>query len=329
MSSTRTLWLAGAGNPDGVRLALAIARTEPRWDRCAIVDDDPRKIGKMLLGVEVVGPLSLLADADPRTSEVANLVARTTRGRAAVKARLDASGIPAATLVHPGVETIGAAHGRDAIVYEYAVLGADSTLGEGSVVFPHAVVGHESRVGRCCVVAAGAVLNARVELDDEVYVGTNASILPEVRVGRGATIGANTAVIADVPAGATVVGVPGQVVDVRPAVSVAEVVDDDRVVAAEESTIADSVAALFCARLGIDTLGTNDNFFALGGSSLLALRVAIELRASSGFDVGPIDVFRFPTARSLARHLAQRPSPERDRVRATTADLRRRLHAAR
>jgi hypothetical protein len=44
-----------------------------------------------------------------------------------------------------------------------------------------------------------------------VYLGTNASILPDVKVGPWATIGANSAVIQNVPTGATVMGVPAQV----------------------------------------------------------------------------------------------------------------------
>ncbi len=78
------------------------------------------------------------------------------------------------------------------------------------MVFAAAIVGHGCRLGRCCILAPGAVVNARVELGDGVYVGTNASILPDLKIGPGATIGANSAVVQDVPAGATVMGVPAQ-----------------------------------------------------------------------------------------------------------------------
>ncbi len=73
------------------------------------------------------------------------------------------------------------------------------------------LVGHGCHVGRGCVVAPGAVINARVQLGDGVYVGTNASIMPDLKVGPWATIGANSAVVQDVPAGATVMGVPAQI----------------------------------------------------------------------------------------------------------------------
>jgi serine O-acetyltransferase len=41
-------------------------------------------------------------------------------------------------------------------------------------------------------------------------VGASASVLGKLTVGRGSTIGANAAVFSDVPAGSTVVGVPGR-----------------------------------------------------------------------------------------------------------------------
>jgi hypothetical protein len=51
-----------------------------------------------------------------------------------------------------------------------------------------------------------------VQLGDGVYVGCNATILPEVTVGAWATIGAGSVAMRDVPAGATLMGVPGRVV---------------------------------------------------------------------------------------------------------------------
>jgi serine O-acetyltransferase len=45
-----------------------------------------------------------------------------------------------------------------------------------------------------------------------VYVGTGATLAGKIKVGDGAKIAANTLVIGNVPAGATVMGVPGRIV---------------------------------------------------------------------------------------------------------------------
>jgi UDP-perosamine 4-acetyltransferase len=157
----------------------------------------------------------MLEQADSRSTEVANLVARTTARRWLARHKIEAYHVPFASLISPGVDTRGVEFGTDIIVYHNASLGPEVSVGDASVIFMGAVVGHESRVGRCCVIGPHGVVNARVQLEDGVYVGANATILPEVNVGRWATVGAGSVVIRDVPAGATVMGVPARIVMTR------------------------------------------------------------------------------------------------------------------
>ena len=77
-----TLFLCGAGNSEGVRLALTVNQQQRSWDEVVLLDDDAKKHGAALLGVPVIGSLDRLADAKPGSAAV-NLVARTTAGRAA------------------------------------------------------------------------------------------------------------------------------------------------------------------------------------------------------------------------------------------------------
>lgn len=206
-----TLYLCGAGNSEGVRLALTINRQQSRWDRIVILDDDPAKHGQSILGVEIAGPFALLEGAHDASDEVANLVARSAVKRWAARERIEGYGLPFATLINPGVETTGADFGRDVIAYQNATIGSLSTIGEGTVVFMGGVAGHGSKLGRGCIIAPNAVINARVQMGDGVYIGSNAAILPEVTVGSWATIAAGSLVSQSVPVGATVMGVPGKI----------------------------------------------------------------------------------------------------------------------
>jgi sugar O-acyltransferase (sialic acid O-acetyltransferase NeuD family) len=206
-----TLYLCGAGNSEGVRLAQTINQKQSRWDRIVVLDDDPARRGQTILGVEIAGPFALLEQAWD-SDEVANLVARTTVKRWAARSKIEDYGLSFATMINPGVDTTGAEFGRDAIVYQNATIGPLVSMGEGSVVFMGGVVGHGSKLGRGCVVAPNAVINARVQVGDGVYVGSNATILPEVKVGSWVTIGAGTVVTNNVPDGATVMGVPSKTI---------------------------------------------------------------------------------------------------------------------
>ncbi len=207
-----TLYLCGAGNSEGVRLALNLNKGRSRWDRIVLLDDDPVKHGRLILGVEIAGAFEALARADANSDQVANLVARTTAKRLAAHRRIEAYGLPFVALIDVSVDTGGTELAHDVIMYPNATIGPEASVDDGSVVFMGAAVGHESRIGRCCVVAPHAVINARVELDEGVYVGCNATILPDVRVGAWATIGAGSVAMQNVPAGATVMGVPARAV---------------------------------------------------------------------------------------------------------------------
>jgi len=61
--------------------------------------------------------------------------------------------------------------------------------------------------------------------------------------------------------------------------------------------------------LQLDRVGTRDNFFDLGGTSLLLLRVHAELARTQGERIGVIDLFQHPTIAQLAPLLRPDASP--------------------
>ena len=82
------------------------------------------------------------------------------------------------------------------------------------------VIGETAIIETGCIIYKGVVLGGtsverkqrHPHLHRNVTVGSNACVLGAIVVGEGARIGSGSVVISDVPAGATVVGVPGRVV---------------------------------------------------------------------------------------------------------------------
>jgi serine O-acetyltransferase len=102
------------------------------------------------------------------------------------------------------------------------VTGADIPLNskiEGGLLLPHpnGVVIHPSvEIGPNCLLFQQVTITANVILGAHVDVGAGAKIIGPLQIGNHANIGANAVVLHDVPAEATVVGVPGRVVEIKP-----------------------------------------------------------------------------------------------------------------
>jgi aryl carrier-like protein len=69
------------------------------------------------------------------------------------------------------------------------------------------------------------------------------------------------------------------------------------------------IAAVWRELLGGRDVGVGDNFFDVGGDSLLAVQAHRRLREVFGVDLTLTDLFRYPTIRSLADHLTPSASP--------------------
>ena len=93
------------------------------------------------------------------------------------------------------------------------------------------------------------------------------------------------------------------------------------------------IAGVWREVLQLQEVGTEDNFFDLGGHSLLMVRAHRRLQEALHGDLSLVDLFKYPTIRSLAEHLAgQEPgsAPEvQDRARRQREALSRRRQVMR
>jgi serine O-acetyltransferase len=88
------------------------------------------------------------------------------------------------------------------------------------------VIGETAEVGDDCTIYQGVTLGGTTlyrgtkrhpTLGAGVVVGAGAKVLGGFTVGAGAKVGSNAVVVKEVPAGATVVGIPGRIVEEAPA----------------------------------------------------------------------------------------------------------------
>jgi hypothetical protein len=76
----------------------------------------------------------------------------------------------------------------------------------------------------------------------------------------------------------------------------------------------EQVAEIWRSVLGRETVGVHDNFFDLGGHSLLMAQVHSRLSSATFQQVSVVDLFRYPTVSSLAQFLeSNKDAPTRSR----------------
>jgi len=97
--------------------------------------------------------------------------------------------------------------------------------------------------------------------------------------------------------------------------------------AAPESALERRVAGVWREVLGAERVGRDENFFEIGGDSLKMAQAAERLEAELGRRVAVVDAFRFPTVRTLARHLSAAEAGEEKVLREAGESARRRREA--
>jgi serine O-acetyltransferase len=102
--------------------------------------------------------------------------------------------------IHPGA-TIGRRffidHAMGVVIGETAIIGNDCTLYHGVTLG-----GTTWRAGK-----------RHPTLEDNVVVGAGAKVLGPITLKKGARVGSNAVVVKDVPEGATVIGIPGHIIE--------------------------------------------------------------------------------------------------------------------
>ncbi|MEW6367287.1 MAG: amino acid adenylation domain-containing protein [Acidobacteriota bacterium] len=96
---------------------------------------------------------------------------------------------------------------------------------------------------------------------------------------------------------------------------------------APRSELEEIIARVWRDALRVEKVGINDNFFDLGGHSLLLTKVHTQIRDALKRDLSLIDLFRYPTVSALARHLSPRETDEPLQIQRSVEHAARRRQA--
>jgi acyl carrier protein len=76
----------------------------------------------------------------------------------------------------------------------------------------------------------------------------------------------------------------------------------------------DQIAAIWAQMLGIGKVGPDDNFFAIGGHSLLGVKLiaAVQEKLDPDIELTLSDLFEFPTLAAFTEHLESLTAPSEE-----------------
>jgi surfactin family lipopeptide synthetase B len=79
-------------------------------------------------------------------------------------------------------------------------------------------------------------------------------------------------------------------------------------------TLQQQVAAIWARALGVKTVNPDDNFFALGGHSLLGVKMIAEIQAKTGIEeeIKLSDLLEFPILAEFTAHLESLMAPSEE-----------------
>jgi hypothetical protein len=76
----------------------------------------------------------------------------------------------------------------------------------------------------------------------------------------------------------------------------------------------DQVGAIWARALGVKSVGPDDNFFAVGGHSLLGVKMIAEIQAKTGMEeeLKLSDLLEFPTLSAFTAHMESLMAPSEE-----------------
>ncbi len=201
--------IIGAGGHG--RVVLDIMQHEGRHEVVGFLDSNPDLHGRLMDGVEVLGPIQRLAGLKEQGVRGAIVAVGHNGTRRSFGEQVQRLGHELVSAVHPSANIANnVSIGRGVVVAAGALVCAHCQIGDGVILNTGCLVDHETMIGTACHLCPGVKIAGRVTIESGAFVGIGATVIQHVRVGHDSVIGAGAVVLKDVPPMSTVVGLPAR-----------------------------------------------------------------------------------------------------------------------
>jgi len=202
-----------------VQLQDAI-RHVPNQRVVGILDDDTSTHGKSIIGVPVLGNVSLEKALDlyksKKFDEVAISVSTSIPFREKIFTEWTKAGIPFANIIHPSA-VIGSnvSIGQGNIILAFCHIGACTKIGDNNFLSPYIDIEHHSFLGSHCSFGPGVLTSSSVDIADRVKFGTGVFIEPFIKIGSDSIISSGAIIVNHIPENSILKAKPNYVIKKR------------------------------------------------------------------------------------------------------------------
>jgi UDP-perosamine 4-acetyltransferase len=208
--------IVGAGGHG--KVVLDILRAAGMHQPIGFVDANPTISGQRVGGLPIIGPINSLLKIRQQKVRGAIVAIGDNRARMRYAALLAEQGFELINAIHPTASISATATlGVNVVVAPLAAVCTDAKVGDSVIINTAAVVDHECEIAAGAHICPGVHLAGRVRVGIGAFVGIGSNVVQCLSIGDHAIIGAGAAVTKDVPARATALGVPAQVVKIAEA----------------------------------------------------------------------------------------------------------------
>jgi sugar O-acyltransferase (sialic acid O-acetyltransferase NeuD family) len=190
-----------------IAAVLALGDEAP-YTIAGVLDDDPSTHGRRVLGVPVLGPVTLVQDSDASVV-VGTGNPRDYASRARIVARCALPADRYATIVHPAAHLgAGTTIGAGTVILAGVVATCEVSIGHHVAVMPHVTLTHDDHIEDYATLTSGVALGGGVTVGRGAYLGARATVREGVSVGEWSLLGMGSLLLHDLPPSTVAYGAP-------------------------------------------------------------------------------------------------------------------------